>query len=319
MKQIETKIETGDCLEILKQYPDNFFNLIVTSPPYADSRSKTYGGIKPNEYVEWFLPRAKEFYRVLKSDGTFILNIKEKAINGERHTYVLELILAMRKQGWLWTEDFVWHKKNCFPGKWPNRFRDAWERCLQFNKSRKFNMYQEEVMVPMGDWAKTRLKKLSKTDRTRDESKVNSGFGKNVSNWIGRDMAYPTNVLHFATECYNKKHSAAFPKSLPEWFIKLFTKEYDWVLDPFVGSGTTAEVAQSLSRNSVGIDVLSEYCKLAQKRTAHYQYKICEEEAEYEADKPGKNSGVCRENHPGVSSQPNRKVEGTQIESCTQA
>jgi len=287
MKQIETKIETGDCLEILKQYPDNFFNLIVTSPPYADSRSKTYGGIKPNKYVEWFLPRAKEFHRVLKSDGTFILNIKEKAINGERHTYVLELILAMRKQGWLWTEEFVWHKKNCFPGKWPNRFRDAWERCLQFNKSKKFNMYQEEAMVPMGDWAKTRLKKLSKTDRTRDESKVNSGFGKNVSNWIGRDMAYPTNVLHFATECHNKNHSAAFPKSLPEWFIKLFTKEYDWVLDPFVGSGTTAEVAQSLNRNSVGIDVLSEYCKLAQKRTAQYQYKICEDEAEIKPNEGG--------------------------------
>jgi len=158
MKQIETKIETGDCLEILKQYPDNFFNLIVTSPPYADSRSKTYGGIKPNKYVEWFLPRAKEFLRVLKPDGTFVLNIKEKAVNGERHTYVIELILALRKQGWLWTEEFVWHKKNCFPGKWPNRFRDSWERCLQFNKSKKFNMYQEEVMVTMGDWAKTRLK-----------------------------------------------------------------------------------------------------------------------------------------------------------------
>ena len=317
MKQIETKLETGDCLEVLKQYPDNFFNLIVTSPPYADSRNKTYGGIKPNKYVEWFLPRAKEFHRVLKSDGTFILNIKEKAINGERHTYVLELILAMRKQGWLWTEEFVWHKKNCFPGKWPNRFRDAWERCLQFNKSKKFNMYQEEAMVPMGDWAKTRLKKLSKTDLTRDESKVNSGFGKNVSNWIGRDMAYPTNVLHFATECYNKNHSATFPKSLPEWFMKLFTKEYDWVLDPFVGSGTTAEVAQSLNRNSVGIDVLSEYCKLAQKRTAQYQYRICEDEAEYEINKPRKNSGVCREKHTGVSSQPNRKVEETQIESGT--
>ena len=112
MKQIETKIETGDCLEILKQYSNNFFNLIITSPPYADSRSKTYGGIKPNEYVEWFLPRAKEFHRVLKSNGTFILNIKEKAINGERHTYVLELILDMRKQGWLWTEEFLLDKKN---------------------------------------------------------------------------------------------------------------------------------------------------------------------------------------------------------------
>lgn len=319
MEQIETKIENGDCLEILKQYPDNFFNLIVTSPPYADSRSKTYGGIKPNEYVGWFLPRAKEFLRVLKPDGTFILNIKEKAVNGERHTYVLELILALRKQGWLWTEEFVWHKKNCFPGKWPNRFRDAWERCLQFNKSKKFNMYQNEVMVPMGDWAKTRLKKLSNTDRTRDESKVNSGFGKNVSNWIDRDMAYPTNVVHFATECYNKNHSAVFPKSLPEWFIKLFTKEHDWVLDPFVGSGTTAEVAQSLNRNSVGIDVLHEYCRLANERTAHYQYRICEGEIEYETNNQRKNSGVRRAKHPGVSSQPNRKIEETQIEGSAQA
>jgi site-specific DNA-methyltransferase (adenine-specific) len=312
MKQIETKIENGDCLKVLRQYPDNFFNLIVTSPPYADSRSKTYGGIKPDEYVEWFLPRSKEFLRVLKSDGTFILNIKEKAVNGERHTYVIELILALRKQGWFWTEDFVWHKKNCFPGKWPNRFRDAWERCLQFNKSKKFNMYQDEVMVPMGDWAKTRLKKLSTTDKNRDESKVNSGFGKNVSNWVGRDMAYPTNVLHFATECYNKKHSAVFPKALPEWFIKLFTKEDDWVLDPFVGSGTTSEVSQTLNRNSVGIEILSEYCQLVQKRTAQYQYKLCEDEAEYEPNNKRKDNGICRTKRATVSQKPNRKIEKTQ-------
>lgn len=319
MEQIKTKIENGDCLEVLTQYPDNFFDLIVTSPPYADSRSKTYGGIKPNEYVDWFLPRAQEFLRVLKPDGTFILNIKEKAVNGERHTYVLELIVELRRQGWLWTEEFVWHKKNCFPGKWPNRFRDAWERCLQFNKSKKFNMYQKEVMVPVGDWAKTRLKKLSNTDRIRDESKVNSGFGKNISNWVGRDMVYPTNVLHFATECYNKNHSAVFPKSLPEWFMKLFTKEHDWVLDPFAGSGTTAEVAQILNRNSVGIEILPEYCKLAEQRTAHYQLRICEDETEYETDKPKNNSAICREEHTGISSQQNRKIKKTQVESSAQA
>ncbi|MCI5128424.1 MAG: site-specific DNA-methyltransferase, partial [Candidatus Electrothrix sp. AUS3] len=185
---------------------------------------------------------------------------------------------------WLWTEEFIWKKKNCFPGKWPNRFRDAWERCLQFNKARKFNMYQEEVMVPMGDWAKSRLKNLSDTDRTRDESKVNSGFGKNISNWQGRDMAYPTNVLHFATECNNRKHSAVFPKALPEWFIRLFTKQHDWVLDPFSGSGTTAEAALALNRNAVGIDIHSEYCQLAKERTAAHQYRLCEEEAEYAAD-----------------------------------
>jgi DNA modification methylase len=139
-------------------------------------------------------------------------------------------------------------------------------------------------MVPMGDWAKTRLKKLSSTDHTRDESKVNSGFGKNISNWVGRDMAYPANVLHFATECYNKNHSAVFPKALPEWFIKLFTQENDWVLDPFAGSGTTLEVSQDLMRNSVGIEIHTEYCELVNKRTAHYQYKLCEEEAVYESN-----------------------------------
>jgi len=286
MEIIKADILTGDCLKVLKDFPENFFNLIVTSPPYVDRRNNTYGGIKPDKYVEWFLPRSAEFLRVLRPDGTFILNIKEKAINGERHIYVIELILEMRRQGWLWTEEFVWHKKNCYPGKWPNRFRDAWERCLQFNKSKKFNMYQEAVMVPMGDWAKTRLKNLSETDKTRDNSKVGSGFGKNVSKWLKREKAYPTNVLHFATECYNRNHSAVFPKSLPEWFIKLFTQEHDWVLDPFLGSGTTCEAAQELNRNSVGIEILPQYCDLARKRTSNYQYRLCEEEAEYEVNDP---------------------------------
>ncbi len=270
----ETHIIKGDCLDVLKTFPDNHFNLIVTSPPYADSRTDTYGGVKPDKYVKWFLPRSEQMLRVLKQDGTFILNIKEKAIKGERHTYVIELILEMRKQGWIWTEEFVWHKKNCYPGKWPNRFRDAWERCIQFNKTKKFKMYQESVMVPMGDWAKTRLKKLSQTDQNRENSKVGSGFGKNISNWLNRDSAYPTNVLHFATECYNRNHSAVFPKVLPEWFIKLFTVENDWVLDPFLGSGTTCEAAQSLNRKSVGIEILEEYCELAKNRTKQHQYKL---------------------------------------------
>ncbi len=145
MREIKSEIKHGDCLEVLKEHPDNTFDLIVTSPPYADRRKNTYGGIPPDKYVEWFLPRSAQFLRVLKPTGTFVLNIKEKAENGERHTFVLELILALRKQGWLWTEEFIWHKKNCYPGKWPNRFRDAWERCLQFNKTRHFKMNQEAI------------------------------------------------------------------------------------------------------------------------------------------------------------------------------
>ena len=264
--EVNTNIMYGDCAEQLKKLPDDSVDLIVTSPPYADQRKTTYGGIAVNQYVEWFLPITKELLRVLKPTGTFILNIKEKVQNGERSTYVLELIMEMRKQGWLWTEEFIWHKKNCYPGKWPNRFRDAWERLLQFNKTRQFNMYQEAVMVPTGDWAKTRLRNLSETDKTRDNSKVGSGFGKNISNWEGREMAYPTNVLHLATECGNKNHSAAFPEALPEWFIKLFTKEGDMVLDPFAGSGTTLFVAQRMYRNSIGIEIKLDYYQQIKER-----------------------------------------------------
>jgi site-specific DNA-methyltransferase (adenine-specific) len=261
----QTKLFLGDCKEKLKLLPNNSVDLIVTSPPYADQRKSTYGGIHPDNYVEWFLPIAKELLRVLKPTGTFILNIKEKVVEGERSTYVMELILEMRKQGWLWTEEFIWHKKNSYPGKWPNRFRDSWERLLQFNKDRKFSMYQEEVMVPMGDWAKSRLKNLSETDKIRDNSKVGSGFGKNISNWLDRDKAYPTNVLHLATECNNKNHSAAFPQELPEWFIKLFSQENDTVLDPFMGSGTTINVAKRMGRNAIGIEIIPEYYEMVQK------------------------------------------------------
>jgi len=263
--EITAKIFLGDAGERLKPLPDNSVDLVVTSPPYADQRKNTYGGIRHDRYVEWFLPISEQLLRVLKPTGTFVLNIKEKVVEGERSIYVLELILEMRKQGWLWTEEFIWHKKNCYPGKWPNRFRDAWERLLQFNKNRKFNMYQKEVMVPMGDWANSRLKNLSDVDKIRDNSKAGSGFGKNISNWLGRDKAYPANVLHLATECGNKNHSAAFPQELPEWFIKLFTKEHDTVLDPFMGSGTTLIAANRMKRNSVGVDIVPEYCETVRK------------------------------------------------------
>lgn len=270
------KLYCGDCEDILTNFESESVDLIVTSPPYADARKNTYGGISPDDYVKWFLPKSIEFYRVLKNTGSFILNIKEKAVNGERHTYVLELILEMRKQGWLWTEEYIWHKKNSYPGKWPNRFRDSWERLIHFTKQKKFKMNQENVMIPRGDWANARLKNLSETDKIRDNSKVGSGFGKNISNWIERELVYPTNVLHLATECNNKSHSATFPEQLPEWFIKLLTDEYDVVLDPFVGSGTTIKAALKNNRNSIGIDVKQDYINEINNEIKDYELRLFE-------------------------------------------
>jgi len=268
------KIIHGDCLVVLKALPDACVDLILTSPPYADNREKSYKGIPISHYVDWFIPISYELKRVLKPEGSFILNIKERSVDGERQTYVLELILAMKKQGWLWTEEYIWHKKNCYPGKWPNRFRDAWERCLHFTKQKRFKMFQQTVMVPMGSWAQKRLEKLSDTDRIRDESRSLSGFGKNVSHWLGKKYVYPTNVLHLATECSNRNHSAAFPISLPAWFIKLFTAEGYIVLDPFIGSGTTALACIELNRHYIGIELMENYYKLALEAIASHRQLV---------------------------------------------
>jgi site-specific DNA-methyltransferase (adenine-specific)/site-specific DNA-methyltransferase (cytosine-N4-specific) len=276
--KITTNLILGDCREKLKKLEENSVDLIFTSPPYSDRRKNTYGGIHPDKYVEWFLPISAELLRVLKPTGTFILNIKERVVSGERHTYVIELILQMKKQGWLWTEEFIWHKKNCYPGKWPNRFRDAWEHLLQFNKNKQFRMYQEAVMLPVGEWAETRLRNLSQTDKVRDNAKNGSGFGKNVSNWLSRDHVYPTNVIYMATECSNKEHSAVFPASLPEWFIKLFTKEGDTVLDPFMGSGTTLVVAQRMRRNATGIEIMPRYYQAAKSKIKKVDYYLFQDE-----------------------------------------
>lgn len=263
------RIINGDCLHVLRTIPSDSIDLIVTSPPYGKQRTATYGGVKPADYIDWFLPRAAEFQRVLRPAGTFILNIKEHAQAGERHPYVIKLVLALRDQGWLWTEEFIWHKKNCYPGKWPNRFRDAWEHCYQFNREKQFYMDQDAVMVPVGDWANSRLKNLSQTDHHRDQSNTSSKFAKRISNWKSRNYVYPTNVLHLATECSNKAHSAAFPVSLPTWFIKLFCPPGGVVLDPFVGSGTTCVAAKEVQRHYIGIDSSADFCARARTRLSN--------------------------------------------------
>ncbi len=254
--QWSNQVHIGDCLDVMRTLPDDSIDLIVTSPPYADARRHTYGGIEPDEYVAWFTERAEEMYRILKPTGSFVLNIKEKVVDGQRHTYVLDLILALsRETRFRWVEEYIWHKTTAAPGKWKYRFRDAWERILHFSKTSDLKMRQGAVKVPIGDWTKARMRNLSENDLSRQNSSTNPKYGRRISAWEGKEAVYPSNVLHRSPVAHNTGHSAAFPEWLPEFFINLFTDEGDIVLDPFSGSGTTFRVAARMERIPVGIEI----------------------------------------------------------------
>jgi len=254
------KVHIGDCLDIMKKIPVNSIDLIVTSPPYADARKHTYGGIAPDDYVKWFSVRSREMLRILKPTGSFVLNIKEKCVDGERHPYVLDLILDLnRNVGFRWVEEYIWHKTTSAPGKWKYRFRDSWERILHFSKTKNIKMRQDAVKVPIGDWTESRLKNMSESDRSRQESSTQSGVGRRISAWEGKKTVYPSNVLHKSPVAHNTGHSAPYPEWLPAFFINLFTDVGDVVLDPFSGSGTTFRVAERLGRVPVGIEINDDY------------------------------------------------------------
>ena len=261
-------IHRGDCLEVMRDIPDGSVNLIVTSPPYADARKHTYGGIAPDDYVDWFLPRSEQMLRVLAPDGSFCLNIKEKCVDGELHDYVIDLIKALRAQGWRRTEEYIWHKTTAMPGYWPTRLRDAWERILHFTKNPQFKMRQDQVKVPVAHATARRYQTLVEKDFTRQPSATGSGFGLRREQFADTEMVLPTNVLHFSPVASNTGHSAPFPAKLPEFFINLFTDPGDVVLDPFLGGGATYRAARGLMRRPIGIEMHQEYVDAARRSVA---------------------------------------------------
>lgn len=261
-----TIIYNGNSLDYLKSLDDESVQLIITSPPYANQRKNNYESIHEKDYVQWFLEYTKEMQRVLKKDGSFVLNIKEHTVDGQKSLYVMKLVLSMvEEQGWRFVDEYIWHKTTAVPGKWNNRFRNAWEHCYHFAKEPKFVMNQDAVKVPIGDWAESRLKNINKNTVKR-KSNTGSNYNAKESAFLDRKMVYPTNVLYGAGETTNKKHPAVYPLWLPEWFIKLFSNENDIVLDPFMGSGTTALACLNLKRKSIGAELKEEYIEVYKER-----------------------------------------------------
>jgi site-specific DNA-methyltransferase (adenine-specific) len=252
-KSSSCNIICGDCREVLKSFSEQV-DLIITSPPYADARRNHYDSISPDKYKEWFLTFHEALYSVLKPNGSFILNIKDKVVDGVRHRYVWDTLQALSELGWYSIDDYIWHKTNPMPGFWPTRLSDGWEYCFHLSKSKKPYFDRDAVMKPIGSWVNTRLKKLNGNDKTRHNSANDSGFGRDISKWVGKDKVSPSNVLSLALVGKNKGHPAVFPVDLPMFFIKLLCPDNGLVLDPFAGSGTTGVAALLLERNSILID-----------------------------------------------------------------
>lgn len=267
----------GDSREKLKQFHKSV-DLIVTSPPYADARKGHYDSIHPDRYVDWFMSFHEPLLHALKPEGSLIINLKDKIIGGVRHRFVWRLIDRLCESGWHAIDDYLWHKTNPMPGYWPTRLRDGWEYCFHLAQSKRPFMNQSAVRQPVGSWVKSRLQRLGKNDLSRHNSVNASGFGRDISRWVGRDTVLPSNVLSLPLVGKNKGHPAVFPVELPEFFIKLLCPPRGLVLDPFGGSGTTAIAALSLGRDAVVIDNNPQYCQIAYdrilKETSSLDFKV---------------------------------------------
>jgi site-specific DNA-methyltransferase (adenine-specific) len=240
----------------LKNLADNSVDMVFTSPPYADRRKNTYGGISEDKYLEWFKPIAIEIKRVLKPTGSFFLNIKPHTIKGERSLYVFELVLMLKRElGFLFVEEYCW-TKNAFPGSLKGRFKNAFEPIYHFTK----NSPNEITFNPVACGTPIKYESIARTYRKQCGAPKNgSGMtGMNTTNIRNLGLARPSNVVNVNNVSnqftLKSEHSATFPEKLVEFFVKSFSNEGDLIVDCFAGSGTTGLVCIDTNRKYLLID-----------------------------------------------------------------
>ena len=253
----------GDASDWLAGLPAGSVDLFFTSPPYADARP--YSRVHPDRYVEWFLPFSASMLEAARPSGSFVLNIKNKACRGERHTYVYELVIALKHQGWRWVETYIWHKPNAMPGRFGPRTKDAFEYVYHFAKGKPY-FDLDAVRVPY----KTPGPEIERRRLDRNGRRnTKAGYGRDRSQTYEKGGADPGNVVS-VPQTYNQHHGvshvAAMPEGLAEWFVSLMCPAGGVVVDPFAGSGTTVVAARRLGCQAGGVELHEEYAAEAQRR-----------------------------------------------------
>ncbi len=274
----------SDSKKVLAQLPDNSVNLIFTSPPYALHFKKEYGNVAKAEYVQWFLEFARDFFRVLKPDGSFVLNIGGSYNAGAptRSIYHFKLMIALVEEiGFHLAQECFWYNpaKMPMPAEWVTvrriRVKDAVEYVWWFSKTPSPKANNRRVLRPYSaDMLRLNKRGVRETVRPSGHN-IRLGFteiepGGSIPPNVVEDADGET-MLKFgnnaANDLYTKRckeagmkiHPARFPAALPEFFIKLLTDESDLVYDPFAGSNTTGAVAERLQRHWLASENLAEY------------------------------------------------------------
>jgi site-specific DNA-methyltransferase (adenine-specific) len=229
-------------------------NGIFTSPPYAEQRNNTYGGVPAEGYVEWWDALQRIARDSLLKDGSFFVNIKPHTENGQRSLYVNDLVAAMaRKWNWLFVDELCWERVGN-PGSWPNRFKNGFEPVYHFSLASEIKFRPRAVS-------------LESSGSVETGSNENNGSHYNMANkhfeW---ERSLPSNVLPFKKIDKKNSHSAAFPIDLPDFFVRAYSDPGDVWLDTFSGSGTTVLAAANNGRIGLGIELMPGHVAVSLER-----------------------------------------------------
>jgi site-specific DNA-methyltransferase (adenine-specific) len=240
----------GDCMDVLRELPDECLDLVITSPPY-DGQPRYGNGERYGRgwYEGFFLKITHEVLRCLKPDGSFVLNYRSKRHGDERGTLQYELVFWLRDQGFLFCEDFVWGKPSPPPGRFDRFLKDAVEYCFQFAKTPRWQFFPEQCLTP-ARWDRKDVERRKRLPHNYQRVNEPSGQGRKRVQ-AGPDLVRPSTLLYMEPEFGPNpaSHPARFPVGLPEFFIKLLTRPGQLVFDPFAGTGTTGLAAEQLGRH----------------------------------------------------------------------
>jgi DNA modification methylase len=277
------RIICGDCRDsgtVAQLFQGARANVVITSPPYATQReydpASGFKPVPPEEYSDWFRDVAANIAGILAADGSYFLNIKEHADDGERSLYVKDLVIAHRRQwGWRFVDEFCWRKTdNGVPGGWGNRFKNAWEPVFHFCRQPEIKFRPQavgHVSEDCFDYSPNNPKSTSGSGLLGTGARGSAAGSQGAADEDGRftGIARPSNVVEVKSESGQGSHSAPFPRALVEFFVKAFSDAGDIVFDPFLGSGTTMAAAHVLGRTGYGTEISPAYCDVILRRMAN--------------------------------------------------